>query len=59
MKKYYKINKEHPNFISVDLIEYDKTVGGYLLPDRGENKKSIVRYLKKEGYIEKKGINHE
>ena len=52
MKKYYKIHKEHPNFLSYDLMEDDKIVGGYLIPDRGENKKNMITFLKKEGYIE-------
>jgi len=54
MKKYYKIEKTHypVGFITVDLIEDDKTVGGYLLPDRGENTINISKYLEKEGYTE-------
>lgn len=58
MKKQFKIHKEHPNFISIDLIEDDKTVGGYLLPDRRENRESIAKYLKKEGYTEYEKTDH-
>ena len=52
MKKYYKIRRENPGFIAFDFIENDKVVGGYLIPDMGDNKKSIVTFLKKEGYVE-------
>ena len=38
--------------MAIDLIENDRTVGGYLIPDRGDNKKSMAAYLKKEGYVE-------
>lgn len=58
MKKQFKIHKEHPNFISIDLIEDDKTVGGYLLPDRGENRKFIAKHLKKGGYKEIEKADH-
>lgn len=57
--KYFKIHKKHPNFISFDLIENNIVVGGYLIPDRGENKKNMIVFLKKEGYIEyEKILNH-
>ena len=58
MKKYFKIRRANPGFIEFNLIENDRTVGGYLIPDRGDNKKSMAAYLKKEGYVEyeKKGV---
>ena len=60
MKKQFLIykDKEHPDFISIDLIEDGKTVGGYLLPDLGENAKNISEYLKKEGYTEYEKADH-
>jgi len=52
MKKQYKIHQANPGFIAVDLIEDDKTVGGYLIPDLGENRKNMAEYLEKKGYTE-------
>jgi len=52
IKKYFKVYKSHPNLISVDLIEDDITVGGYVVPNNKEAKKFIIEHAKKEGYIE-------
>lgn len=52
MKKNYKIHRANPGFIAIDLIEDDEVVGGYLLPDLGENTINISEYLKEEGYTE-------
>ena len=53
MKKYYKIHEvEIPNFVAIDLIENDKTVGGYIVQRNGYAKKEIIDHLKKEGYRE-------
>ena len=51
MKKYYKIQKVHSNFIAIDLIEDDKTIGGYIALIHGIAKKHIIESIKKEGYI--------
>ena len=63
MKKYFKIHKAHPNFISIDLIEDGKTVGGYIIPSGPyiEGFSDIlIESIKKEGYNEyKKGIDDE
>ncbi len=60
MKKQFKIhkNKENSDFISIDLIEDGKTVGGYLLPAYESNRESIAKYLKKEGYTEIEKADH-
>ena len=60
MKKQFKIHKdkEKSDFISIDLIEDGKTVGGYLLPDRGENRETFAKKLKKEGYKEIEEADH-
>jgi len=58
MKKQFKIRRANPGFIAVDLIEDGKTVGGYLLPNRGENKENISDYLKKRGYTEYEKADH-
>ena len=57
MRKYYRIRRENPGFMAIDFIENNEIVGGYLIPDRGDNKKSMAAFLKKEGYVEydKKG----
>jgi len=52
MKKYFKVHQAHPNLISVDLIENDITVGGYIVPNNKEAKEFIIRHAKKEGYTE-------
>ena len=58
MKKYYKIRRENPSFISFDLVENDIVVGGYLIPDRGENEKNFADFMKKEGYTEYEKADH-
>lgn len=54
MKKQFKIHKDqdHPDFFSIDLMEDDKIVGGYLIPDWEENRKNMAEYLEKKGYTE-------
>jgi len=50
-KKHFKIHQEHPNLISVDLIEDGITVGGYIVPNNKEAKKFIIEHARKEGYV--------
>ena len=60
MKKQFKIRRANPGFIAIDLIEDNETVGGYLLPDQGENTINISEYLRKEECTEyKKGASKE
>ena len=54
MNKYYKIYQSHPNLISVDLIENNETIGGYIIPNTKDAKEFIIKHCKKEGYIENK-----
>ena len=57
MKKYYKIHQVHHNFVAIDLIEDDITVGGYIAMKNGDAKKMLINRLKKEGYTEyEKGV---
>ena len=58
MKKYYRIGRENTGFIAIDLIENNKVVGGYLIPDCGENEKNMADFMKKEGYAEYEKASH-
>ena len=55
MKKSFKVCQAHPNLISVDLIEDDIIVGGYIVPNTDNAKKFIIEHVKKEGYNDIKG----
>ena len=54
INKYFKIYQSHPNLISVNLIENNEIVGGYIIPNTKETIKFIKEHCEKEGYIENK-----
>ena len=56
MKKQFKIRQEYIGFVEIDLIEDDKSVGGYIIPEKPyiEGLEDIfINSIKKEGYIQK------
>jgi len=50
VNKQYNIHQDHPNLISYDLIEDDKVIGGYIVPNNNDTKKFMIGFLKREGY---------
>ena len=61
MKKQFKIHRVNPGFKGIDLIEDDKTVGGYIIPTRPyiEGLEDIIiNAIEKEGYVKYEKTNN-
>ena len=61
MKKRYKIYEKNNDWLAIDLIEDNETVGGWIIPIRPyiEGLQNIiVNTIEKDGYIEYEKTNH-